>query len=90
MIAKSGFIAMLGLLIIYAGLIVVGALYSSQFSSDITRTELLSGLSIITLGNVGTTFLSVLVTLACFTTAVSIIVGTADFFKGIFKDSQKA
>jgi len=90
MIAKSGFIAMLGLLIIYAGLIVVGALYSSQFSSDITRTELLSGLSIITLGNVGTTFLSVLVALACFTTAVSIIVGTADFFKGIFKDSQKA
>ncbi len=90
MIAKSGFIAMLGLLIIYAGLIVVGALYSSQFSSDITRTELLSGLSIITLGNVGATFLSVLVTLACFTTAVSIIVGTADFFKGIFKDSQKA
>lgn len=89
MIAKSGFIAMLGLLIIYAGLIVVGALYSSQFSSDITRTELLSGLSIITLGNVGTTFLSVLVALACFTTAVSIIVGTADFFKGIFKDSQK-
>lgn len=90
MIAKSGFIAMIGLLIIYAGLIVVGALYSSQFSRDITRTELLSGLSIKTLGNVGTTFLSVLVAFACFTTAVAIIVGTADFFKGLFKESQKA
>lgn len=90
MIAKSGFIAMLGLLIIYAGLIVVGALYGSQFSSEITRTELLSGLSIKTLGNIGTTFLSVLVGLACFTTAVAIIVGTADFFKGLFKESQKA
>ncbi|MBN4057880.1 branched-chain amino acid transport system II carrier protein [Olleya sp. AH-315-K02] len=90
MIAKSGFIAMLGLFLIYAGLIVIGALNNSQFGSDITRTELLSGLSTKTLGNIGTTFLSVLVALACFTTAVAIIVGTADFFKGLFKDSQKA
>jgi branched-chain amino acid:cation transporter, LIVCS family len=90
MIAKSGFIAMLGLLIIYSGLILVGALYSSQFSSDITRTELLSGLSTKTLGNIGTSFLSVLVALACFSTAVAVIVGTADFFKGLFKESQQA
>jgi len=33
-------------------------------------------------------FLSILISLACFTTAVSVIVGTADFFKGLFKDSQ--
>ncbi|RLD29894.1 MAG: branched-chain amino acid transport system II carrier protein [Bacteroidetes bacterium] len=90
MIAKSGFIAMLGLFLIYAGLIAVGALYNSQFGSDITRTELLSGLSLKTLGNVGTTFLSVLVALACFSTAVAIIVGTADFFKGLFNNSKKA
>ena len=90
MLAKSGFIAMLGLLIIYVGLIAVGALYSSQFSSDITRTELLSGLSLKTLGNIGTTFLSVLVALACFSTAVAIIVGTADFFKGLFKGFKNA
>ncbi|MCK5401017.1 MAG: branched-chain amino acid transport system II carrier protein [Flavobacteriaceae bacterium] len=89
-LAKSGLIAMLGLFLIYAGLIVVGALYSSQFVSGTTRTELLSGLSIKTLGNIGTTFLSVLVALACFSTAVAIIVGTADFFKGLFKESQKA
>jgi len=88
MIAKSGFIAMLGLLIIYAGLIAVGALYSSHFSSDITRTELLSGLSTKTLGNIGTTFLSVLVAIACFTTAIAILVGTADFFKGLFNNSK--
>ena len=44
MIAKSGFIAMFGLLIIYAGLIYVGALYSSEFESNISRTNLLSGL----------------------------------------------
>lgn len=85
MIAKSGFIAMLGLLIIYAGLIAIGAFYNTQFTEGISRTDLLSGLAIKTLGNVGSTFLSVLVALACFTTAVGIIVSIADFFKAYFK-----
>lgn len=89
-ISKSGIIAMFGLLIIYAGLIAVGALYNSQFISEISRTDLLSGLSIKTLGSIGSTFLSVLVGLACFTTAIGIIVGTADFFQGLFKKYTKA
>jgi len=90
LIIKSGLIAGSGLFIIYAGLIVVGALYGSSFSADIDRTALLSGLSLQTLGSIGTTFLSVLVALACFTTAVGIITGTADYFKGLFKESQLA
>jgi LIVCS family branched-chain amino acid:cation transporter len=89
-IARSGIVAMLGLFIIYAGMILVGAKYNTQFNEDIIRTELLSGIAIKTLGNVGSTFLSVLVALACFTTAVGIVVGTADFFKGLFKESQRA
>jgi len=88
MIAKSGFIAMSGLFIIYTGLIAIGAIYNTQFPDNISRTQLLSGLSIKTLGNIGGTFLSVLVALACFTTAVGIIVGTADFFQGLFKKSK--
>jgi len=89
-IARSGIVAMLGLFIIYAGMITVGAKYNSQFNSDIIRTELLSGIAMKTLGNIGATFLSVLVALACFTTAVGITVGTADFFKGLFNESKKA
>ncbi|NND51525.1 MAG: branched-chain amino acid transport system II carrier protein [Flavobacteriaceae bacterium] len=89
-IARSGFIAMMGLFIIYAGLIATGSNFNTQFDPEISRPELLSGLSLKTLGNIGTTFLSVLVALACFTTAVGIIVGTADFFKGLFKESKKA
>lgn len=85
MVAKSGFIAMFGLLIIYTGLIAIGAFYNTQFSESISRTELLSGLAVKTLGNVGSTFLSVLVALACFTTAVGIVVSIADFFKAYFK-----
>jgi len=89
MIAQSGLVAMLGLLIIYIGLIFVGAKYSDLFDPSIGRTDLLSGLASKTLGHIGTSFLAVLVALACFTTAVGIIVGTADFFKSLFNDSKK-
>ncbi|TBN03297.1 branched-chain amino acid transport system II carrier protein [Hyunsoonleella flava] len=85
MIAKSGLIAMIGLFIIYTGLIAIGAFYNSHFDENITRTDLLSGLATKTLGNTGSAFLSVLIALACFTTAVAIVVSFADFFKTYFK-----
>ncbi len=87
-ITKSGLVAAFGLFIIYTGMIALGAMHNTEFETSITRPELLTGLSIKTLGNIGNVFLSVLISLACFTTAVSVIVGTADFFKGLFKDSQ--
>ncbi len=96
LIRKSGFIAGTGLFIIYAGLIAVGAFYGKEIfvdgslSSDMQRAILLRGISIATLGNIGNAFLSVLISLACFTTAVGIVTGTADYFKGLFGNSQKA
>ncbi len=96
LIRKSGFIAGLGLFIMYAGLIAVGAFFGSEIfidgalSNDMQRANLLTGISIKTLGNIGNVFLSVLIALACFTTAVGIVTGTADYFKGLFKNSQKA
>tara|TARA_R110002126_G_C10489807_1_gene503467 strand:- start:15516 stop:16784 length:1269 start_codon:yes stop_codon:yes gene_type:complete len=90
LIRKAGVIAGTGLLLIYGGLILSGSLYSSTFAENASRTEVLSSLSTQTLGNLGTTFLSVLVALACFTTAVGIVTGTADYIKGICNDSRKA
>ncbi|WP_422089938.1 branched-chain amino acid transport system II carrier protein [Tenacibaculum ovolyticum] len=96
LIKKAGFIAGSGLFVIYAGLISVGAFYGSEIlvdgtlSSDMQRANLLRGISIATLGNIGNVFLSTLIALACFTTAIGIITGTADYFKGFFKNSQKA
>lgn len=90
LIRKAGFIAGIGLLLIYGGLILSGALYSEFFAENATRIEVLSGLSTQTLGNFGTTFLSVLVALACFTTAVGIVTGTADYIKGICNNSKTA
>ena len=94
LIRKSGFIAGLGLFIIYAGLIAVGAYYSSkisvnaELSNDMQRANLLRDISTTSLGAFGNTVLSVLISLACFTTAVGIIAGTADYFKGLLNNSQ--
>ena len=94
LIRKSGIIAGTGLFIIYAGLISVGAYYGSEInidselSSDMQRANLLRGISIASLGVFGNTVLSILISLACFTTAIGIVAGTADYFKGLLNDSQ--
>ncbi|MDB4292896.1 branched-chain amino acid transport system II carrier protein [Maribacter sp.] len=90
LIRRAGWLAGLGLFLIYTGLIVSGALMHGEFSTDISRTALLSGISTKTLGSTANLFLSILVSLACFTTAVGIVTGTADFVKHRFKDSSKA
>jgi len=89
-IAKAGILAMCGLFVIYAGLIALGAAYNTEFPEGISRTDLLLALSEHTLGHIGTTFVGALVALACFTSAVAIIVSIADFFKNLFKQSHKA
>ncbi len=88
-IAKAGLIAGLGLLLIYGGLIALGAVNSGTLVVE-NRTQLLTLLSTETLGEIGNAFLGVLVALACFTTAVGIVTGTADFVKGLVGNSEKA
>lgn len=90
LIRKAGWLAGLGLFLVYAGLILTGALFGKSFDADISRTALLSGISLKTWGNTASLLLSILVSLACFTTAVGIVTGTADFIKGRFGDSQLA
>ena len=94
LIRKSGLIAGLGLFVIYAGLIAIGAYYSSEIninaelSNDMQRANLLRAISISSLGEFGNTVLSILISLACFTTAIGIVAGTADYFKGLLNDSK--
>lgn len=89
-ITKASLVAGIGLLLVFTGLILTGALLQNNFDADATRTEILSGISLVTLGNNGRVLLSLLISLACFTTAVGVITGTADFIKGLFKESQFA
>ncbi len=71
--------AALALFFVYGALIYNGAIVHAEFPVDITRTQLLSGISFLNLGAFAQTGLSVLVALACFTTAVGITTGTGDF-----------
>ena len=89
-ISKSGLIAGVGLLLIYGGLIFSGFLFSATFPENATRIDILTSLCLQSWGGFGRIFLSVLVALACFTTAVGVVTGTADYIKGICKNSQKA
>ena len=88
-ITKAGLFAGLGFILMYVGLIALGAANNGSIEVG-NRTELLSQLSYNTLGSMGRSALGVLVALACFTTAVGIVTGTADFFKGLFGNSQMA
>lgn len=89
-ISKAGLFSGLGLFFIYTGLVLTGALFHGQFDDGISRTALLSGISLKTLGNTANLFLSILVGLACFTTAVGIVTGTADFVKAQFQNTKRA
>ncbi len=87
LIGKSGLWAGIGLFLVYGGLILTGALHVDAFDREISRTALLRGISSQTLGKTANLLLSILVSLACFTTAVGIVTGTSDFIKGRFNDS---
>lgn len=89
-ISRAGWMAGLGLLLLYGGLILSGALLQGEFPQDLSRTELLRAMSTWALGAHGNAFLSVLISLACFTTAVGIVTGTSDFVQSRFGGSVMA
>jgi LIVCS family branched-chain amino acid:cation transporter len=86
---NGGILAGIGLLLIYGGMLYLGSLQSGTLE-ETDRTALLTKLSADTLGSMGANLLAILVSLACFTTAVGIVTGTADFIKGLCKDSRIA
>jgi len=90
LITNAGWMAGLALFLVYAGLMLSASLLHTATDPDITRTGLLQQMSLITLGNTGKFIFSILVSLACFTTAVGIVAGTGDFVKSRFGDSKKA
>lgn len=84
-VTAAALLAGCGLALVYGGLIYNGATVNAEFPRDITRTQLLSGISFLSLGSFASIALALLVTLACFTTAVGIVTGTADFLSQVLK-----
>lgn len=73
-------IAAIGLTIIYGGLIYLGAKVSVIITDDLSRTEILNFIVHYLLGGYGSIVLSLVVALACLTTAIGLTIATGDFF----------
>lgn len=77
---KSSIVAALGLGIVYAGLIFLGARTSSMYAGDMARTELLGNLAILTMGASAKYLLGLLVAFACLTTSIGLSATVGNFF----------
>jgi len=76
---NAAIISAIGLIIVYGGLLYIGASGNSLFPADTNRAALLIGLVEKLLGRAGVTGLSIAVVLACLTTAIGITASVADF-----------
>ena len=77
---KSGIIAAVLLAVVYTGIAYLGATSTSTLGLLATGGPVLSGASSHYFGTFGTLLLAVIITLACLTTAVGLIVANAGFF----------
>ncbi|WP_032122591.1 branched-chain amino acid transport system II carrier protein [Clostridium amazonitimonense] len=85
MTLKSGALAIIGLALVYSGLMHLGAQTSSMFQSDISKTYLLLEISRRTLGSLGSILIGLAIGVACFTTSVGLISSGSSFFESLSK-----
>lgn len=90
LIFSASVLAGLLLLGIYAGLIFAGSRSYGFMLEDVSNVDALRSLIDTGLGNIASLGLSILVAVACFTTAVGIVSGASDYAKSFFGNSQKA
>lgn len=80
----SGFIAAIGLVFVYGGLLHAGATVSNLFPKSISRTELLITLCARLWGSTGQIILSLSIVFACITTAIGLTATAGQFFQKLF------
>ncbi|MDR1242197.1 MAG: branched-chain amino acid transport system II carrier protein [Deltaproteobacteria bacterium] len=74
------------LLVIYGGLCFLGATVSSLYPEDIDKGGLVVDISRHIFGNTGSVILSVVVAMACLTTAVALVGAAGTFFSTVTRD----
>lgn len=79
----SGILAVIGLAFVYGGLTYLGATVSSQFDASAERTALVVHITHEILGDPGKFMLSVIVTLACLTTAIGLTSACGNYFRDL-------
>lgn len=86
---RGTIIAGVGLLVVYGGLLYLGAAGSSMFPTDIDQTVLVSELIHLLLGGTGTLLLAIAIALACLTSAIGVIAVIAEFISDMTKNKLK-
>lgn len=86
---KAGFIATIGLAVVYGGLTYLGATVSSIYDVNVNQSTLIVAITIALLGTPGKVVLSLIVTLACLTTAIGLTSATAEYFSSLTKNKLK-
>ena len=81
----ASLVAVIGLSLVYGGLLYLGAQTSTLYDSHITRTMLIMNISKSVLGNFGGIALAVSVGLACLTTSIGLTATGAEFFTRLSK-----
>lgn len=82
---KAGIVAIVGLGVIYGGLAYLGAT-ATGFSTDLSRAQLIIGITESILGSFGKVLLGVAVGLACLTTAIGLTAATGEYFSKLTKN----
>ncbi|AGT42719.1 branched-chain amino acid transport system II carrier protein [Treponema pedis] len=86
MTVYTGFLACLGLGLVYGGLVYVGATGSSVLPEQLSRTEIVVKSSELLWGNAGRVVLGLAIGLACLTTSIGLTATAGEYFANRFKD----
>ena len=77
----AGFLAGAALLLVYGGLLYLGATGSSLFNTDITKADLITSITNNLFGIFGQTAMCIVVSVACLTTTIGLIAVVGNFFE---------
>lgn len=79
-------IAAIGLMIVYGGLLYLGATSSGVLTNPASDTQLLAGIAYSLIGSLGKTLLAICVIVACLTSAIGVMVISSQFLNELTKE----
>lgn len=85
-VSRSSIITVIGMLLVYGGLCVLGATTSSLHMGHHNQAGLLVEITGLVMGSFGKVLLGIIVLFACLTTAVGLASSSSDFFFQLFKE----
>ncbi|QCX52621.1 branched-chain amino acid transport system II carrier protein [Elizabethkingia sp. JS20170427COW] len=86
---SAGLLSMFCLMVIYGGLIYLGATSGYQASGEVSRTQLLLYISNHILGKYGVYAIAIAISLACLTTSIALTTAFSEFMENITKGKLK-